>query len=399
MAPLVRAIWASAISYAAAFDIEAHDAIGQTSASAMDQPAIKQVKRLLDGKDASDVAGWGHQVDDTFPGMERLHFQVHDDQAAPWCEVDKRVAKCEDNICLISAIKHFYGKVLADEGRKMDYPQIDYTKAHKGITFTDADAVKMLINLIGDLHQPMHVGYAGDDMGRSIQIKFKGQQMSLYDFWDRGISETIQKEEENFWLGGWTHVGRVRSEFDNDSKKWKEEGAFKSIDRWADESVKFACETAYVHPQTKKKLGGPAWSSEVIDFDDRAYASYKADWLKRILIAGERTAIVLNDILDAAGAAKLGDGTKVKTDADKKEEETKLEWAEAREERNRIEKAMGGGSGGPLINMYALRMNFMVACFVVPAFLAVVEFGVNPATYLAMFSGDSGGRPGAKRFE
>jgi len=364
----------------------------------MDQPAIKQVKRLLDGKDASDVAGWGHQVDDTFPGMARLHFQVHDDQAKPWCDVESRVPKCDDNICLLSAIKHFYGEVLSDEGRKMDYPKIDYAKVHKGITFTDADAVKMLINLIGDLHQPMHVGFAGDDMGRSIQVKFKGQQMSLYDFWDKGISETIQKEEANFWLGGWTHVGRIRADFESDSKKWKEDGAFKSFDRWAEESVKFACETAYVHPQTKKKFGGPASSSEVIDIDDTAYAAYKADWLKRILIAGERTAIVLNDILDAAGAAKLADGSKVKTEADKKEEETKKEWAEAREERNRIEAAMGTGSSGGLINFYALRMNFMVACIVVPAFLAVVNFGVNPQTYVALFSGgDTDGRPGGKR--
>ena len=173
------------------FDIEAHDAIGQTAASAMDQEAIKpwpkkgyesfkkpkdirvfqtgrQIKRMMSGQDASDVAGWGHQaavrlemtenmsreVDDTYPDMARLHFQVHDDDAG-FCG-GVRKAKCEDNICLLASIKHFYGKVVSDEGRRMDFPAIDYSKVAKGIKFSDADYLKMLINLVGDLHQQLY---------------------------------------------------------------------------------------------------------------------------------------------------------------------------------------------------------------------------------------------------
>merc|ERR1712203_379172 len=118
-------------------------------------------------------------------------------------------AKCEDNICLLQAIKHFYGKILADEGRKTDYPQIDYNKVAKGIKFTDADAVKMLINLLGDLHQPLHVGFATDDNGRSVQLTYRGKPMSLYDVWDKGVSEDLRNQESGFWLGGWTHVRAI----------------------------------------------------------------------------------------------------------------------------------------------------------------------------------------------
>ena len=39
--------------------------------------------------------------------------------------------------------------------------------------FTDADRVKMLINLLGDLHQPMHVGYKKDDNGKAIPFNVK----------------------------------------------------------------------------------------------------------------------------------------------------------------------------------------------------------------------------------
>eukprot|EP00913_Durusdinium_trenchii_P021807 g20490.t1 len=79
----------------------------------------------------------------------------------------------------------------------------------EGIKFSDADFLKMLINLVGDLHQPLHVGYANDNSGRKVLVKFRGQTMSLYDVWDHAISEVVRTQESNFWLGGWTHVRAV----------------------------------------------------------------------------------------------------------------------------------------------------------------------------------------------
>jgi hypothetical protein len=187
-----------------AFDLEAHDAIGQTATSAMDQAAIRQVKRLLGGQDPSDVAGWGHQVDDTFPAIEKLHFQPHE---GTLCDnVASAPVKCEDNICLVEAIKHFYGRILKDEGRTpekvidIDHRKFTSITDSKPIKFTDADAVKMLINLIGDLHQPLALGYSADDMGRNFKVKFRGKELSLYDFWDKEIGEVVRKHESNFWL-------------------------------------------------------------------------------------------------------------------------------------------------------------------------------------------------------
>jgi len=370
-------LWACGLAaFVAGFDIDAHDAVGQTAASAMDQAAIKQVKRLLGGQDASDVAGWGHQVDDTFPGMERLHFQVHDDSSQPWCgPAEKRVAKCEDNICLLTAIKHFYGKVLADEGRRMDFPKIDYDKAAKGVRFSDMDSVKMLINLIGDLHQPMHVGFASDNMGRNIEVIFKGKKMSLYDVWDTGISEIVRDMESNFWLGGWTHVRAVGAEFARDKELWQEEGPFKSFERWYEESVSFACREAYVNPITHKPLAGPGAEAGPVNLDYTAYQAWRESFLRQILIAGERTAIVLNDILDASGAAKLDKAAGVVTKADEEKEKQRQEW---QKENDKILKAERAARGSPHVNMGALMTNLSIAVVVVPLFLLVANYGLDP---------------------
>lgn len=357
---------------ASAFDAEGHDAQGQTAASAMDQEAIRQVKRLLGGKDAADVAAWGHEVDDTFPAVARMHFQVHGDrgESLPQCQAGlSKGAKvdCPDGICLVESIKHFYGKILQDEGRRLEFPQIDYRKVG-GVSFSDVDAVKMLINLIGDLHQPFHVGFAADGSGKDVQVEFNGQQMSLYDLWDKGISEFVRTKNPNFWLGGWTHFGSVRSEHEADKKQWEEEGAFKSFEKWLDESVQLACELSHRLP----KGPGPHKVDQVVASD------WKEKWLNQVLMAGQRTAIVLNDILDAQGAKMLDMRTKVKTEADLKLEREYKEIDRVRRKNPKLYQKK------PWFDAGALGTNLMIAAVTVPLWLLWVNFGLNPHAWYGM---------------
>jgi hypothetical protein len=367
------------------------------------------MKRLLGGQDASDVAAWGHQVDDTYPGMERLHFQPHE---SDWCgHAEGRRAKCEDNICLLQAIKHFYGKVLADEGRKIDYPKLDYNKVAQGgkLKFSDADSVKMLINLLGDMHQPLHVGFAADDMGKKISVDFMGKEMSLYDIWDKGISELVRTQESGFWYGGWTHVRAVEAQFHKDKDTWQKEGAMKTLDLWFDEQARFACETAYKHPVTGKALGGPSAESGRPSIDRNAYQAWRQAWLNQLLIAGERTAIVLNDILDAAEAKKLSAGAGVKTNADEEKAKEEAEWAKARDlnlaKEKKMARSSSTGNHFRIVPSIALT-NFAIACVTIPVFLAVVNYGMDPRNWVAIIkmllepdpsAGNKGGP--TKRFE
>jgi len=374
------------LTVATAFDNEAHDAIGQTAASGMDQEAIKNVKRLLDGQDVSDVAAWGHQADDTFPGLARLHFQVHDSSVQPHCgNFKEAVPSCKDDICLLQAIKHFYGKVLKDEGRSIVYPEIDYEKVEKGIKFTDADSVKMLINLMGDLHQPLHVGYSSDDNGHEVQVKFNGKQMSLYEFWDKAISEEVRTKESGFWYGGWTHIRAVQSEFEKDKELWKK-GSGYAFDAWLEDTMAFACKTAYVLPSTGKKLVGEGAPTQPIEISAADYRQWKEGWLRQILLAGARTAIVLNDILDVKAAAKLKTGSAVNTDADKDKAKEQLEWDKEREKMQKAEAARPRSSG-PWFNPHVLFKNMVIAAFTVPLFLAFVNHGMNPQVYYELAMG------------
>eukprot|EP00811_Abedinium_folium_P034091 NODE_7001_length_1618_cov_4.388330.p1 GENE.NODE_7001_length_1618_cov_4.388330~~NODE_7001_length_1618_cov_4.388330.p1 ORF type:complete len:450 (+),score=113.26 NODE_7001_length_1618_cov_4.388330:129-1352(+) len=371
----LKALCLYAVVLVVAFDYDSHDAVGQTAASGMEELAIKHAKRILGGKDVTDIAGWGHQVDDTFPGMSRLHFQVHDDKVQPFCGPAKeRVAKCPDNVCLLEAIKHFYGKTLSREGRPMDYPEINFGKVSSGLKFSDADSVKMFVNLIGDLHQPLHVGYASGDMGRDVKVKLGDKDMSLYDLWDKGIATMIKKEEPSFWLGSWTHITRIRDKWEEDKKLYQSEGAFKSFERWMEESVTYACENVYVVGD--RWLAGPSAINEIIDFkEDGRYEKLKAGFLDRVLVAGGRLALVLNDLLDPKkGANKLDEGSTVTTKAD--EEETR-EFERLAKERRERSTALAPARW----NTSNFLTNLFIAALVVPAFFIVANWGTNPSTY------------------
>merc|ERR1719230_2484236 len=147
-------------------------------------------------------------------------------------------------------MKQFYGRLV---GKPYKDGAIDWNK----LTLTDADAVKYLINLVGDLHQPLHLGFDEGDHGRNITVSFRGKQVSLFDLWDKEITQAVIKDGPGFWWSGWTHVQRVRSEYEMDSSRWKQSGAA-MFDKWAEESARFACEDVYTNPVSGRRISEEA---------------------------------------------------------------------------------------------------------------------------------------------
>ena len=56
---------------------------------------------------------------------------------------------------------------------------------HNQITYN----LKILFHLIGDFHQPLHVGYGIDRGGNDIKIDFLGKRTNLHAIWDTDIIE------------------------------------------------------------------------------------------------------------------------------------------------------------------------------------------------------------------
>lgn len=50
-----------------------------------------------------------------------------------------------------------------------------------------AEALKFLAHFVGDIHQPLHVGFAEDRGGREIELTFLGKKTNMRALWDWGL--------------------------------------------------------------------------------------------------------------------------------------------------------------------------------------------------------------------
>lgn len=60
-------------------------------------------------------------------------------------------------------------------------------------------ALKMLVHLVGDLHQPMHMGHATDLGGNRVKVKYFGRESNLHSIWDSSLLESAHKWSYTEW--------------------------------------------------------------------------------------------------------------------------------------------------------------------------------------------------------
>jgi hypothetical protein len=53
-------------------------------------------------------------------------------------------------------------------------------------------ALRFVVHLVGDLHQPLHVGRPGDEGGGKIRVTFFGKPTNLHVVWDSGMPDNEQ---------------------------------------------------------------------------------------------------------------------------------------------------------------------------------------------------------------
>ncbi|MDE6042308.1 MAG: S1/P1 nuclease [Muribaculaceae bacterium] len=67
------------------------------------------------------------------------------------------------------------------------------TKAEKQL------AMKILVHVVGDMHQPMHMGHATDLGGNRVKVKFFNRDKNLHGIWDGDLVESAHKWSYTEW--------------------------------------------------------------------------------------------------------------------------------------------------------------------------------------------------------
>ncbi len=113
----------------------------------------------------------------------------------------------------------------------------------KSKNFTDYDeafALKMLVHLVGDIHQPLHVGNGEDRGGNDVKLEYFFSSSNLHRVWDSGIIDQ-QKYSYSEYADWINHVETSQV------KTWQSA----TVRQWAAESMTYR-EQVYDIPENKK---------------------------------------------------------------------------------------------------------------------------------------------------
>jgi hypothetical protein len=297
----------------------------------------------------SKIASWADQIEDqqSWSWTSRLHYI----STRSWkCGYDQE-EDCKNGICVANAITNYSQRLF----HPISFPisRFHLTDNNEAViesadlaysSYVDqSTSLKFLVHFLGDIHQPLHVGFTADHGGNSIHGTFFGKQMNLHQVWDNGLID--QRINQDFQGSHPDYVdyltGQARGEWKEKVEEWldcskesveeskskgvvnvsndvnatngtngmraerllsKDKGTtnlnsnesethdiFSCPDRWARESARLACDYAYTLPDGSHVDNGFELGSEY-------YERSKQVVDMQLLKAGVRLSAILNDV-------------------------------------------------------------------------------------------------------
>lgn len=135
------------------------------------------------------------------------------------------------------------------------------------------EALLIVMHLVGDIHQPLHVGRGDDRGGNDVRITWFGRNTNLHSLWDTGMIVSYRLEVDQW-------VTAIDLATPAEVREWQSA----TVRDWAAESMSFRTQV-YDVPEDLN----PGW-----DYRNRYFHIVE----KRLLQAGVRMAGVLNAIFD-----------------------------------------------------------------------------------------------------
>jgi hypothetical protein len=218
------------------------------------------VRELLEpGESLADASTWADENNRSIPGSAAWHYVNVSIGSAHYSSRD-----CNNN-CVVSRLEEFR-RILSDPRAPRARRQM---------------ALRFVVHLVQDAHQPLHVGDRRDRGGNNLQLQFlRDDFTNLHQVWDSGLLRNGYRNEREL-LDDLIDLAR-RPE----ARQW----TTSRVEDWVDESLE-AARQAYRIPG----------SSELLRSGSRIGPDYEAANLplavRRLAQSGFRLADVLNNCL------------------------------------------------------------------------------------------------------
>ncbi len=220
-----------------------------------------------------EVANWADEIKDTERGKRRASWHYDD---VPLCGAAEYSKYCRGSRCASAQLAR----------------QIEILGNERARPAQRNEALKWVVHLVGDLHQPLHAANRGDRGGNRVQVSFFGERdnppygtLNLHAVWDVSMVRRLIADR-----GGERAIVSAPIA-DGNMKAW-EKG---SISDWTAESHRIARDAVYALLPVAASC-----SSRIVEVVaiDQAYYMKAAPLIEiQIKKAGVRLARVLNETL------------------------------------------------------------------------------------------------------
>ncbi|GAB3294520.1 S1/P1 nuclease [Hymenobacter tenuis] len=241
-----------------AWGADGHRAVGKIAENHLSRKARKEVQRLLGTETMTLVSTWPDEI--------RYYPEFKD--TAPWHYVNTPSGLNHDQYVQAIKTQTTANAYTALEAKLKELA--DQTKSRE----ERLAALKFVIHIVGDVHQPMHTGHAEDKGGNDIKLKYRGKDTNLHSLWDSGLLD----------YQGLTYT-EMATQYDQKLKRRQvRELQSAPAEQWLWESYS-ASEKLYQET--------PAGT----DVDYKYYPAHADLMRQRIVEAGVRLAGLLNEVL------------------------------------------------------------------------------------------------------
>ncbi|WOL03453.1 endonuclease 4 isoform X1 [Canna indica] len=121
------------------------------------------------------------------------------------------------------------------------------------------EALLFLSHFIGDIHQPLHVGFTGDGGGNSIIVHWYKRKANLHHVWDDVIIDSALQKFYNMNLAAMVETlqTNIVGNWSADSPLWEACESNQTVcpNLYASESIRLACMFAYRNATPGSTLG------------------------------------------------------------------------------------------------------------------------------------------------
>jgi len=172
---MTNIIWLTVLGSCCAWSGLIHEYVAESAFKKLSKPAKRYIREHL-GDDSSSLRAASRWADsdaalEKYPDSDDLHYSHTPRRACDDFQFERDCGVDGAGRCIVSGL---VDSVLA---------AIDTARSPSDRT----DALRFILHLIADIHQPLHTGFSQDSGGVNIRIWFDDKRMSLHQLWDHSI--------------------------------------------------------------------------------------------------------------------------------------------------------------------------------------------------------------------